>query len=600
MRDTLTQRLGGLVKRPVYFMPFSRKTSIDKAAVGEMQSMYADCMAKGGVIIAHPEHILSFKLMGVERMASGDRDLGLELMKAQAWLEDHCRDVLDESDEILDVKFQLIYTLGTQRNMDGQPDRWLMMQGVFDIVQSQAERLQAQHPRTIEIEKRRLGSFPSIRLLSVEARNSLVSAIAENICESKLAGLVISALPTALQEVVARFISFEDVGIADCKTIQSYFTNDEAYLKKLLLIRGLIAHGILLHALHDKRWSVNYGLHLTRCLFAVPYRAKGVPAPTAEFGHPDVAIALTCLSYYYTGLSDEQIMVSLELLQKADDPSREYGLWMVEDDSFPRNLRSWNAVNLEDRRQCNEVLFPALRFNKKVADFFMTNVVFPKEGKEFEQKLSTSGWDIPARPQSKHITTGFSGTNDNRFLLPSSISQHDLPDLQHTSGKVLELLLRPENLSYTCAKSSKGCQMSSQELLECIVRVDSTIRVLIDVGAQILDLANDEVITQWLALERNADAGVFFSSDDHAMILTRDGKMEALLTSSFVNRMDRCVVYLDDVHTRGKCFIRGGPSHSVSSIKRRFPTPRHLEITALEAENSVPRFICEMRLTRNI
>lgn len=574
MQDTLTQRLGGLVNRPIYFMPFSRKTRIDETAVEHMRVIYADCMARGGVIIAQPEHILSFKLMGIERIASGDRGLGLELMMTQAWLEDHCRDVLDESDEILDVKFQLIYTLGAQRNMDGQPDRWIMMQAIFDIVQDQAWLLQTQVPKQIEVEKRTPGSFPSIRLLSTEVRNLIIARVAEDICESKVAGLAMSTLPPALLEVVARFIAFQDVTIADCKTIQSYFTNDEAYLKKLLFIRGLIACGILLHALHDKRWSVTYGLHPTRCLCAVPYRAKGVPAPTAEFGHPDVAIALTCLSYYYTGLSDDQLRVSLEILQKADDPSLEYVVWMIVDDSFPRNLRSWNAVNLEDHRQCNEVLFPALRFNKKVADFFMTNVVFPKEGKEFDQKLSTSGWDIPARPHSKHITTGFSGTNDNRFLLPSSISQHDLPELQHTSGKVLELLLRPENLSYTCAKSSKGCQMSSQELLECIVHVDSTVRVLIDVGAQILDLANDEVIAQWLALESNADAGVFFSTDDHAMILTRDGKREALLTSSFANRMDRCVVYLDDVHTRGKPLV---PWQIILSLRAKVLGTWHLK-----------------------
>ncbi|KAL8657317.1 MAG: hypothetical protein Q9226_002033 [Calogaya cf. arnoldii] len=554
--DTLTQRLGGLVNRPVYFMPFSRKTNIDLTITRQMQTMYADCMAKGGVLIVQPEHILSFKLMGIERVASEDHGLGTELMRTQAWLDDNCRDVLDESDEILDVKFQLIYTLGAQRNMDGQPDRWLMMQGVFDIVQNQAWLLQAQHPHQIEVEKRTPGSFPSIRLLSVEVRNALISGVGEGICQSKVAGLVMSNLPLEVSEAVINFVTVQDVVDADCKTIQSFFTNNQFYLKRLLFVRGLIACGILLHILHDKRWSVTYGLHPIRCLCAVPYRAKGVPAPTAEFGHPDVAIALTCLSYYYTGLTDDQLKTVLEILQKADDPSFEYGTWTARDRSFPKHLQRWTAVNLEDHRQCSEELFPALSFNKKVADFFMTNVVFPKEGKEFDQKLSTSGWDIPAKPDSKQISTGFSGTNDNRFLLPSSISQNDLPELRHTSAKVLEFLLRPENLSYTCAKDEKGCQLSSQGLLEAITRVDSNVRVLIDVGAQILDLSNEEVISHWLALNANADAGVFFSSDDHAMVIDRDGRKEPLMTSSFANRMDRCVVYLDDVHTRACMRLR--------------------------------------------
>ncbi|KAL9640124.1 MAG: hypothetical protein Q9204_000841 [Flavoplaca sp. TL-2023a] len=556
MQDTLTQKLSGLVNRPVYFMPFSRKTHLDDTVVDQMQSMYADCMAKGGIIIAQPEHILSFKLMGIERITSGDCRLGAALMKTQAWLENHCRDILDESDEILDVKFQLIYTVGAQRDMDGKPDRWLLMQAVFDIVQNQAWLLQTEFADHIELEKRTSGSFPSIRLLSMDIRKMLIRRVSGAICESKVPGLVMSNLPREVSEAAANFITLEDVSNADCKTVKMYFSQDEDYLKKLLFVRGLIACGILLHVLHDKRWSVTYGLDLTRCLCAVPYRARGVPAPTAEFGHPDISIALTCLSYYYTGLTNDQLRASLEILQKADDPSLEYGAWIKEDNSIPVHLQHWNAVSLEDHQQCDEQLFPALRFNKKVADFFITNVVFPKEGKEFDQKLSTSGWDIPARSDSRRITTGFSGTNDNRFLLPSSISQHDLPELRHTSAKVLAFLLKPENLSYTCAMDDKGRQVSSQGLLECIMRVDSSVRVLIDVGAQILNLSNEDVVAHWLTLDVDADAGVFFSSGDHPMVLDRKGNQEALATSSFASRMDRCVVYLDDVHTRACMRLR--------------------------------------------
>lgn len=36
----------------------------------------------------------------------------------------------------------------------------------------------------------------------------------------------------------------------------------------------------------------------------VPYKAKDIPNPRADFGHPDVAIGLTCLNYYYSGLND--------------------------------------------------------------------------------------------------------------------------------------------------------------------------------------------------------------------------------------------------------------------------------------------------------
>ncbi|KAL8660136.1 MAG: hypothetical protein Q9202_006792, partial [Teloschistes flavicans] len=551
MQDTLIQRLSGLPGRPVYFMPFSRKTTVNESMMQQMYQMYTKCMADGGIVIAQPEHMLSFKLIGCERLASGHVAVGAKLFDIQAWLDRNCRDVLDESDEILDVKFQLVYTVGAQRSMDGQPDRWLIMQGIFDAVENQANLLQALHPNHLEVDKPTKASFPTIRMLSGEVRRLMISRVRQDILDSKIPGLVMANLPIDVMAAASSFVGDSEVAVEDCEAIRSYCAEDEAYFKKLLLVRGLIAGGVLLHVLHGKRWSVNYGLHPTRCLCAVPYRAKGVPAAAAEFGHPDVAIALTCLSYYYSGLTDDQLLTCLEMLLKADDPSAEYGNWTRADQSFPHHLTHWNAVNLEDQQQCKTELFPALRLNKKVADFFMERVVFPKEGKEFDQKLSTSGWDIPAQPGSSKITTGFSGTNDNRFLLPSSISQQDLPELRHTSGKVLEFLARPENLSYSCAMSKKGGHLSSEALLEFFMGVDGSIRVLIDVGAQILDLSNDQVVAHWLLYVPDADAGIYFDADDRAMVLTKGGKIEPLATSSYLSRTDRCVVYLDDVHTRG-------------------------------------------------
>ncbi|KAL8715171.1 MAG: hypothetical protein Q9220_001129 [cf. Caloplaca sp. 1 TL-2023] len=551
MQDTLIQRLCGLVNRPIYQMPFSRKNSIDENTIRRMQEMYEECKAKRGVMITQPEHILSFKLIGLERLASGNYTLGRKLMETQAWLDAHSRPVLDESDEILDVKFQLIYTLGTQRSLDGQSDRWLMIQSIFDIVQRHATLLYSRYPDQVEIEQATTATFPRIRLLSADVRSHLISKVHHDICESKVTGLVMSNLSARLKRAAASFIGNLDVTARECSDVVEYCSNDKSYLKKLLLARGLITGGILIHLLHGKRWLVNYGLHSWRCLFAVPYRAKGIPAPTAEFGHPDVAVGLTCLSYYYTGLSDHQLRNCLELLHKADDPSAEFETWTTLDDNFPQRLSHWNAVNLEDFQQCDEHLFPLLRFNKRTVDFFLKSVVFPKEGKEFDRKLSTSGWDIPTKKEFSKITTGFSGTNDNRFLLPSSITQRDLPELQHTSAKVLDILTRPENLNYFCAKGEDGAQLSTRHLLEFITRYDARVRVLIDVGAQILDFTNREVIAQWLQITGDVDAGVYFDEEDRPIVLTKSGKIEKLGTSSFVNRMDRCIVYLDDVHTRG-------------------------------------------------
>ena len=92
--------------------------------------------------------------------------------------------------------------------------------------------------------------------------------------------------------------------------LQSSALNVDAMASGLLLLRGLFAGGILTFALSQKRWRVNYGLHLVRTRLAVPYQAKDSPSARAEFSHPDTAIVLTCLSYYYGGLDDKQIYAS--------------------------------------------------------------------------------------------------------------------------------------------------------------------------------------------------------------------------------------------------------------------------------------------------
>ena len=550
MRDTVSQRLGGIVDRPIYFMPFSRKAQVNESVVTQIQDLYESCLESGGILLAHPEHVLSFKLMGIERLTSGDMGVTPRLMKSQQWLESNARDILDESDELLDVKFQLIYTLGTQRMMDGQPDRWLIVQGIFDLVQKHALKLQEEKPGEVEVVFRSRSSFPTITLLSQQVDRELIARIASDVVDSHLPGLNFQLCPTRVSNAVLNFIKDRKVSVEDCQEVMRSFGEQKPFIQKVLLVRGFIAYEILIFVLRSKRWSVNYGLHPTRCLSAVPYRAKGVPAPSAEFGHPDVAVALTCLSYYYNGLSEDQIRKSLKLLQRSDDPSVEYQSWIKRCDQLPVHLRDWSAVNLEDEHQCYNVLFPELKYSKKIADFFLSNVVFPKEGKEFDEKLSTSGWDLISY-QAPHLTTGFSGTNDNRFVLPLTISQEDLPELQHTSGKVLSYVLREENLLYHCARDDRGRQLSAEGLVSYFHRLDPRIRVVIDVGAQVLDTTNRDFVKAWMDIASDVDAGIFFDEDDNVMVLTRDLKLEKLAASSFQNRIDRCVVYLDEVHTRG-------------------------------------------------
>ena len=108
--------------------------------------------------------------------------------------------------------------------------------------------------------------------------------------------------------------------------------------------------------------------------------------------------------------------------------------------------------------------------------------------KEFTHKLSSSGWEI-GRDKS-HPTTGFSGTNDSKYILPVPVKQCDLPQQLHTNAAVLECLLRPENT--VDSVFTQGVDVvDGTFLLHMAVRSDPAVRVILDVGAQVLELTNE-------------------------------------------------------------------------------------------------------------
>jgi hypothetical protein len=269
----------------------------------------------------------------------------------------------------------------------------------------------------------------------------------------------------------------------------------------------------------------------------------------AEFGHPDVAIALTCLSHYYGGLQKEQVLVCFDLLAKLDNPEMEYDHWVGNGTDIPKSLLQLNGVNMMDDAQVKDYLVPLFSRNKRVIDFYLSQVVFPRAAKEFQFKLSSSAWDLVE--DKKNITTGFSGTSDNRFLLPTSITQEDPVSQLSTNALVLQYILQPENDHYECTEGQDGACESAEAFLERLIRQSPEIRVLLDVGAQMLELQNEDLVRHWLSLRPDVSAAVFFNHSDHLTVLTQDGSIEPFISSPFSCQLERCIVYLDDAHTRG-------------------------------------------------
>ncbi|KAG9310853.1 hypothetical protein JVU11DRAFT_8708 [Chiua virens] len=554
MFQILVDRLGGLTNRRVYHLPFSRSLEVDRDKVAAFRRLMSECMKKRGILVVQPEHVLSLKLVSVEKQLSQGEDrhgVALPLLELQKWLHSLSRDILDESDEILHVRYQLVYTMGNQLPMEGFPERWTTTQQVLGLVKKHASSLKRCFPLGVEYERGPSGSFPHLRVLQRNAGEKLISLIVEDVMDGHLPNFSFGQLRSEMRCAIKSFISCDDVLPEVVQLIKDY-SHQSCLWSGLLLLRGLLATGILLFAFKERRWRVDYGLAPPRTMLAVPYRAKDVPAQRAEFGHPDVAITLSCLSYYYHGLTEEELRLSFEILLKQDDPSLDYDLW-VQDCVVPECLRTLSGVNLKSSEQWKTCLLPLFKQNRATVDFYLSNVVFPKEAKEFPSKLSCSGWDLAEK--KGHLLTGFSGTNDGQYLLPLHITQQDPEHQRGTNAKVLSYLLQPENNHYQCMIRENGEleRPTTSEFLKILNKQKPEIRVLLDVGAQMLELENLPLARAWLDAsdDTRVSAAIYFNKDDELTVLTRDGRTQPLLSSPFAQQLDQCVIYLDDAHTRG-------------------------------------------------
>ncbi|KAF2655413.1 hypothetical protein K491DRAFT_427015 [Lophiostoma macrostomum CBS 122681] len=557
----LQSRIGALLDRELIHVPITRRTPTNFETLKSYGQLHAHIKRHSGVILALPEHLLSFKLSGLQSLCDGRIEEASIMIEAQRWIERHARDVLDECDVSLAIKTQLIYPSGSQLNVDGHPLRWQAVEAILRLVRLYMPGIRHDFPYSVEIVERADGGYPLIYFLRNDAEDRLIAHLVDAICNGRTTIIPCAEYPEEQKKCLRAFISLPVVSSGLYTDVKTMFKGKSHWLKVAYLLRGLFVHRILLSTL-KKRWNVQYGLHPHRDPMAVPFLAKGVPSLSAEWGHPDVAIILTTLSFYYQGLNVGQLKQAFEQLFKSDEPSIEYEKWATSD--LPDRLRDYNAINVEDNFQLR-VLHDHVRYNAFLIDFYLNNFVFPKHARQFKTKLQASGWDLvlydPFLRKQQSSTTGFSGTNDSRHQLPMTIKQNDLPDLAHTNAEVLSYLLQERNKHYILAVDQYGKRLSEETFLEKLYNplgvhkdaldIKHSTRILIDAGAQILEHDNFTLAEAWLKKDTQAAAAVYFDSDHKPWTLYRTGKQLPLVASPFAEDLARCLVYVDESHCRG-------------------------------------------------
>ncbi|KAI0116284.1 hypothetical protein GGR51DRAFT_312844 [Nemania sp. FL0031] len=545
----LQSRLGGLVGRDIIHVPFSRRTSTEREILDLYADIHHETQQCHGIMLTCSEHLLSYKLFGWQKFVDSERRTAAQMIKFQKWLDTYCRDVLDECDFTLSVKTQLNYPSGPEMPVDFHPYRWQIAQELLGLV---ANHLRDLVGRGIQITSRQTaGYFPAIQFLRADAEDALHNLIIKHICLGGLTSL--RPIHTRIQQSTIRQVLCEKI-ISDkaLKRAAHLFTNPSIAVNAILLVRGLLLHRIIVTCL-GKRWNVQYGLHPDRYPIAVPYEAKGKPSEQAEYGHPDVAILFTCLSFYYAGLTQDQVVQGVQHVLQSNDPAAQYELWTSTCPELPTSLRHWSVINTDDKGQM-EQLWSSLGRNRIVINHYLNQFVFPVHARQFEVKLQACSWDIPIYSEENTQvtrTTGFSGTNDNRLMLPLTISQRDLPELRHTSAEVLSYLLQRRNRDFHIIADTQGKRLTERELLRDLKY--KGISVLIDVGAYISEMRNEELAQAWLEVDMDASAAVYFGKDNRAWVHYKGNTKEdiPLLATPFAEDLSGCNVFLDEGHTRG-------------------------------------------------
>ncbi|CAF4889265.1 unnamed protein product [Rotaria sp. Silwood1] len=296
------------------------------------------------IILTSPEDILSFDLLTIDKCRRNEFDIGRSMLTVQRWLKKYVRDVLDESDEILHVKYQLIYTV------DGVAKRWKTIQTILEFVKKHAADISKCFYENVCYKlSERKSTFPQFRLQS-NYRYADKPIILSFILETH----------SSVEYLVHKFPRLD--------------------IQVFLIIRDLLSSEVLLVAFTN-RYRVNYGVNPSSSfnrLMAVPFPAKDVVADRTEFGQPDGALVLAQLSYNYSGLNEEET-----------DPASIYDQWILyEDEKYvPKSIKQWNKVNLKDYQQQFDYVFPTFRHNMLVINYFLDYFVFLREVKQFPHKL---------------------------------------------------------------------------------------------------------------------------------------------------------------------------------------------------------------------
>jgi hypothetical protein len=550
------------VRRKLFLLPFNRQVKVTGDGVRAMEGTLRYCQDANGVLIVAPEHRLSLQLKRYEVQENSDH-VGTTL---DVIAEMPFRDLLDESDEVLHHRFQLIYAIGLRTGLPAGPQRWRAVQSLLRVIKcGKHDELKAmlEDERICSRSTSNAGNHPeafgTLRLLRGDPLKQAMPAILRHLFDALMEEIPYDLRwmsTSSNKKELHRVISDPAVAF---DTLSFSSGLPEAWRNDLLALRGFIAGGILEHCL-VKRHRVDYGIARPgQKRLAVPFRAADTAAVRSEFAHPDCALLFTHLAYYSDGLNESEFRDALLKLMSLGPTAQRafYQKWFAHSKlrMSADDLGALDDVNKIDptNPQQLHLLWEYYRLNFETINFWLDTCVLPTETQQHPQRLVTSAWHL--MNNGGHVV-GFSGTNDNRRLLPLHVSQNLLADqtgaiareLRATNGKMLDLIRRKTQDEIEVLPSSHEKPLWKATLERAIeLKVD----VLIDSGGLMAGQSN-KFAAQWV-LRRLPETfrGVVFFSVKKRQWIVLDRENRCLPRDrSPIQEID-CFAYFDESRCRG-------------------------------------------------
>lgn len=201
----LALRLGGILEHPVYYFPCNREVTFNEGLVNKMIMQFNECLEEGGSIVTVPEHRLSMMhkfdelcirytdhRLSVIRYRHGTGTIpptATTFLNLFNLFRCHVVDIVDEADEILRHKYQLLYTIGVQEAVDGGERRWKVVQevlqflrvGINDFCEEHVEELRGNIIHSSDYEEKGSASWPHIRLIGDKLDDQLKRTLIDQV-----------------------------------------------------------------------------------------------------------------------------------------------------------------------------------------------------------------------------------------------------------------------------------------------------------------------------------------------------------------------------------------------------------------------------------